>query len=284
MEEEPHSIQKTKKNKENVRVFAKRRRGISNKTVRQRISLHSYSSDHSDETEISDKDHIEQLVTSIEKQLNSKKKTSRHEKNIIVVNYKPVFVGAPRREKSSNSPSKDQARFPTDEECSSATHYSRRRSFTTTSSDGSPFRSSNNQSAKQPSILLDVPDVEDPLQFIEMMYQQLFTEDGRLRSGAEPTAFANCVKQLVNNSRRNSATSSPFRQKSTNFISSRSLQQSRSTLSSSPLLLLNDQLNNFTDEEEEEGETLVQTQIQHHPTTVNKSNDFSRQCVNLVFQ
>jgi hypothetical protein len=40
--------------------------------------------------------------------------------------------------------------------------------------------------------------------FIEMMYQQLFTEDGQLRSEMEPTVLANCVKQIVTQSRRNS--------------------------------------------------------------------------------
>ncbi|CAF4922956.1 unnamed protein product, partial [Rotaria magnacalcarata] len=48
---------------------------------------------------------------------------------------------------------------------------------------------------------LDVPDVEDPLVFIEMMYQQLFTDDGQLRSGAQPTKLADCVKEIVTQSR-----------------------------------------------------------------------------------
>jgi len=49
-----------------------------------------------------------------------------------------------------------------------------------------------------------VPDVDDPLTFIELMYQQMFTEDGQLKAGSEPTAFANCVKQIVTQSRGNS--------------------------------------------------------------------------------
>lgn len=51
---------------------------------------------------------------------------------------------------------------------------------------------------------IDVPDVDDPLTFIELMYQQMFTEDGQLKAGNDPSTFANCVKQIVTQSRRNS--------------------------------------------------------------------------------
>ncbi|UJR30898.1 hypothetical protein I4U23_018408 [Adineta vaga] len=212
-----HQSNSIPKRKDNVRVFVHRRRRLRQQTTkhRKRVFLHSSSSssNNSHETLPSTSNNLEELVTLIENQINNKKDKSRKNKNIIVVNYKPVFINS-RQQKlsetanaSSTSISKPMI-IPTDDDFSSATHYSRRRSLTTTSSDGSPRRSTTSRSHNQQSVSLDLPDVEDPLMFIEMMYQQLFTEDGRLRSGTEPTALAHCVKQIVRNSRRNSMSSS----------------------------------------------------------------------------
>ena len=129
--------------KKSIRVFVQRKR-LSNG-----VSLRSNSTKSNS---------IEQLTSIIEKKLNQTKK----HKNIIVVNYKPVFVRS--REPKPPTPVKEPS----------------------------------------PPVPTDIPDVEDPLMFIEIMYQQLFTEDGQLRSGTEPTAFANRVKQMVTQSRRNS--------------------------------------------------------------------------------
>ena len=135
--------------KKSIRVFVQRKR------LSAGISLKSTSTKSNS---------IEQLTSILEKKLNRKKKNS----NIIVVNYKPVFVRSREQKPTATPPS-------------------------------TPIKTEPRK-----SIPLDVPDVEDPLMFIEMMYQQLFTEDGQLRSGTEPTAFANRVKQIVTQSRRNS--------------------------------------------------------------------------------
>ncbi|CAF4185381.1 unnamed protein product [Rotaria socialis] len=214
------------KRKENVRVFIRRRRCRRTIQRRKPILFQSSSSVNSRETLLSSADNVEELVSFIERKINSKhKKKPRSNKNIIVVNYKPVFVN-PRREKTfrtvkstSSVKPKPKSTLPTDDEFSSATHYSRQRTFTTTSSDCSPLRSMSISSQNPQSVSLDVPDVEDPLKFIEIMYQQLFTEDGRLRNATETVAFAHCVKQIVTNSRRNSTSSSVFtnRSKSTHL-------------------------------------------------------------------
>jgi hypothetical protein len=286
------------KRKENVRVFVRRRQRTTKQ--RKRTVLHSSSSGNSHETIPSPSDNVEELVSLIQQQLNTKQKKSRNNQNIIVVNYKPVFVNS-RQKKSSpitKTPPTSIPKpkiFPTDDDVSSATHYSRRRSFTTTSSDGSPLRSTTSRSRNQQSVSLDVPDVEDPLQFIEMMYQQLFTEDGRLRSGTEPTALATCVKQIVTNSRRNSisssiangSTSSHVKQTNSNtndqqrkfsLSSHHPLIPSRPiSLSSSPRLASNEHFNRFKEddeeeeEEEEEPNTLVQTNSQHQPIKSNNN-------------
>ncbi|CAF1549885.1 unnamed protein product [Rotaria magnacalcarata] len=214
------------KRKENVRVYIRRRRCRRTIQRRKPLPFQSSSSMNSHETILSSADNVEELVSFIERKINSKhKKKSRSNKNIIVVNYKPVFVN-PRREKTSRNVKSTssveptpKSTLPTDDEFSSATHYSRQRTLTTTSSDCSSLRSMSISSQNQQSVSLDVPDVEDPLKFIEIMYQQLFTEDGRLRSATETVAFANCVKQIVTNSRRNSTSSSVFtnRSKSTHL-------------------------------------------------------------------
>lgn len=223
---------------------------------------------------------MEEFLSLMQQQINENEKKSRKNKNIIIVNYKPVFVNSSRTKPSSpvkNPPvlvTKPKI-FPTDDDFSSATHYSRRRSFTTTSSDGSPLRSPANRSRQEQSLSLDVPDVEDPLEFIELMYQQLFTEDGRLRSGTEPAMLANCMKQIVTNSRRNSISSSVnngssghLKQKTLNVpspartLSATYLPVTPSkpiSISSSPQLLPSEQYETFSEEEEEEEpNTIVQ--------------------------
>lgn len=271
-----------RKKKENIRVFVqRRRRGMSKRAFR-------YSSTHSHETisssTTSSSTNMEEFLSLIQQQINDNEKKSRKNKNIIIVNYKPVFVSSPRTKPSSpvKSPpvlvTKPKI-FPTDDDFSSATHYSRRRSLTTTSSDGSPLRSPANRSRQEQSLSLDVPDVEDPLEFIEMMYQQLFTEDGRLRSGTEPAMLANCVKQIVTNSRRNSISSSVANGSSSGHLKQKNLNpppplhQPRTlsatylpmtpskpiSISSSPRLLPSEHYETFSeDEEEEEPNTIVQ--------------------------
>jgi hypothetical protein len=288
----------TSKKKENVRVFVRRRRRLSK--LQKRIYRHSSSSNHSHETIPSSSTNIEELVSLIQRQLNNKQKKSRNKnKNIIVVNYKPVFVNS-RQQKSTKPSSASLPKpkiFPIDDDLSSATHYSRRRSLTTTSSDGSPLRSPTNRSRQEQSISLDVPDVEDPLMFIEMMYQQLFTEDGRLRSGTEPTMLANCVKQIVTNSRRNSisssiangSTSSHSKQKNLNTTPNQQRKfplasyhpftpTKPMSLSSSTRSIPNEQYSTFSEEEEEEEEEEPKTVIQinnQHPT-MKTNTDTSR--------
>lgn len=144
-EDYPRSSKIHSKKKKSIRVFVQRKR------LSHGISLRSTSTKSNS---------VEQLTSILEKKFNRTKKN----KNIIIVNYKPVFVRP--REPKPPIPVKQQP--PT---------------------------------APVPT---DIPDVEDPLMFIEMMYQQLFTEDGQLRNGTEPTAFANRVKQMVTQSRRNS--------------------------------------------------------------------------------
>jgi len=150
MAEEHINPKSTSKKKENIRIFIRRKRllpGILHKSIPSQANS------------------MEQLNSIIEK-------NSRNKKNIIVVNYKPVFVT-----------SRQQKPIPTNDNSSSIP----------------PNKPKSNNSSS-----FDVPDVEDPFVFIEMMYQQLFTEDGKLRSGNEPTVLANCVKQIVTQSRRNS--------------------------------------------------------------------------------
>ena len=279
----------SRKSKEHVRVFV-RRRCHRTTTRPKRPVLRSFSSERSQETIPFQSNQMEELVSMIQKKLNGRKKKSRHEKNIIVVNYKPVFVNSraqrtPPPAKVPANPLPNAKLIPTDDDFSSATHYSRRRSLTTTSSDGSPLRSSRQRSPNQQSLSLDVPDVEDPLMFIEMMYQQLFTEDGHLRSGTEPTALANCVKQIVTNSRRNSISSSVTNRpissqlKQTQANAQRQFSSSQMhhlSPASSPRLISNDQYSSTYSEEEEEEEpnTLVQTTSQ--PTVISKkSTDLS---------
>jgi len=284
----------TSKKKENVRVFVRRRRRTTKH--RKRVFRHSSSSNNSHETISSSSTNVEELVSLIQQQINNKQKKSRNNKNIIVVNYKPVFVNSRQQKstqasKSSLIPIPKPKLYPTDDDFSSATHYSRRRSLTTTSSDGSPLRSTANRSHLQQSVSLDVPDVEDPLMFIEMMYQQLFTEDGRLRSGTEPTVLENCVKQIVTNSRRNSisssiangSTSSHLRHRNTNNTTHQQQKFSTSSyhplipskpisLSSSPCVIPKEHYNTFSEEEEEEDE---EEENEESKTLVKTNTDIS---------
>jgi hypothetical protein len=171
----PSKVMRKKKN--NIRIFVQRKR-LASKIFPKSTSKHSNS--------------IERLTSIIEK--NSK----RNKKSIIVVNYKPVFVRSrpekPKHveEKSPQTPPPSPNRW-----------YNKTTSVP--SSDNSKINySSSSSSLNRDPIPFDIPDVEDPLMFIEMMYQQLFTEDGQLRSGTEPTAFASRMKQIVTQSRRNS--------------------------------------------------------------------------------
>jgi hypothetical protein len=154
------------KKKENIRIFVHRKRLHKSNPLQTNKMKH--------------------LTSIIEKNLNLNKKNSRNNKNVIVVNYKPVFVT-----------SRQQKPIPTNDNSSSIP----------------PNKPKSNNSSS-----FDVPDVEDPFVFIEMMYQQLFTEDGKLRSGDEPTVLANCVKQIVTQSRRNSISQ---RKRSSTTLSSR---------------------------------------------------------------
>jgi hypothetical protein len=154
------------KKKENIRIFVHRKRLHKSNPLQTNKMKH--------------------LTSIIEKNLNLNKKNSRNNKNVIVVNYKPVFVT-----------SRQQKPIPTNDNSSSTP----------------PNKPKSDTSAS-----FNVPDVEDPFVFIEMMYQQLFTEDGKLRSGDEPTVLANCVKQIVTQSRRNSISQ---RKRSSTTLSSR---------------------------------------------------------------
>jgi hypothetical protein len=158
------------------------------------------------------------------------KNSKRNKKNIIVINYKPVFVRprpTPINENSPSTPPPSPNRW-----------FNKK---TTPSSDPSK----TNYLSNRESIPLDVPDVEDPLVFIEMMYQQLFTEDGQLRSGTEPTIFANRMKQIVTQSRRNSMVHR-------DSLSSNIHQQSYSSFSSSS------RFPRYTFSEDEEPHTVLQ--------------------------
>lgn len=249
MERYENSSPRVKRKKENVRVFLNHRRPISNRRFRRRTHQ-SQSSERSDETSSLQSDSIEQLVGSIKKQLRNYDKSSSRRKNVIVVNYRPVFVDT-RRLKKQGRHQQEETNLPKHKE-------SRRRN--------------SDSSVKPSSMDLNVPDVEDPLQFIELMYQQLFTEDGRLRRPTEPSILANCVKQIVNHSRRNSM-SSPLRQKTNSSSSLARSNLSISTMSSSQFLTLNDQFNSFGEEEnddDDQAETLVQTHTQQLQTELNK--------------
>ncbi|CAF1377602.1 unnamed protein product [Rotaria sordida] len=299
------------KKKKSIRVFIPRRQRTVKRGKRM-FSHISSSSINSHKTIASSSNNVQELVSLIEQKINNKKNKSRHKKNIIVVNYKPVFVNC-YKDKSFQNPkstsnSKSQTKsIHTNNDFSSSNHYGRKSSFTTatttTTSNGSPLRSMSNSSQYQQPLSLDVPDVEDPLKFIEIMYQQLFTEDGRLRSEAEPLAFANCVQQIVTNSRKNS-TSSAFSNRSTsshlkpvNFdtnyqqrkFSSPSnhhphhMQTPRATsLSSSPHNILNEHYDTYSEEEDEETQTFMQTNNPHK--IIKSDNDISRKNTNNHLQ
>ncbi|CAF3489489.1 unnamed protein product [Rotaria sp. Silwood1] len=284
--------------KKSIRVFIRRRR----RTIKRgkRRFLHTSSSINSHKPMSSSSNNVQELVSLIEKKINNKQNKFRHKKNIIVVNYKPVFVNTHKEQScqntksTSNSTSRTKSTH-TDDDFASTNHYSRQPSITTITSDCSPLRAMSNSSHYQRSFSLDVPDVEDPLKFIEIMYQQLFTEDGRLRSETEPLAFANCVQQLVTNSRRNSV-SSAFTNRSTSsylkhvnhntnyqqrkFSSSSNhhhhhKQSSKATsLSSSPHIILSEHYDTYSEEEEEETRTFMRTNNQQQ--IIKNDNDVPR--------
>ncbi|CAF0940121.1 unnamed protein product [Rotaria sp. Silwood1] len=284
--------------KKSIRVFIRRRR----RTIKRgkRRFLHTSSSINSHKPMSLSSNNVQELVSLIEKKINNKQNKFRHKKNIIVVNYKPVFVNTHKEQScqntksTSNSTSRTKSTH-TDDDFASTNHYSRQPSITTITSDCSPLRAMSNSSHYQRSFSLDVPDVEDPLKFIEIMYQQLFTEDGRLRSETEPLAFANCVQQLVTNSRRNSV-SSAFTNRSTSsylkhvnhntnyqqrkFSSSSNhhhhhKQSSKATsLSSSPHIILSEHYDTYSEEEEEETRTFMRTNNQQQ--IIKNDNDVPR--------
>ena len=217
-----------RKKKENIRVFVQRKRLSASYTPKSNS--------------------MEKLTSIIGTKLDKNKQ------NIIVVNYKPVFMNS-HKEKPQ----------PTSTETSSFTSpVHRRTSMSTPSSE----QSKTTPLLHRKSTSLDVPDVEDPFMFIEMMYQQLFTDDGQLRSGAEPTAIANCVKQMVTQSRRNSIAHrdslSPnihhHHQKSSPISFPHSMPSKRTSLSTSPRFM------HHTFNEEEESHTLT-----HGNRTTNTS-------------
>ena len=273
------------KSQEHVRVFSRRRHRRRTVHHRKRQPRRSSSHERSYETLPSRSDKIEELVAMIRHELNRKQKKCQRDKNIIVVNYKPVFMNSGSANVAPAATPKQPPKsklIVTDDDFSSATHYSRRRSLTTTSSDGSPLRSTRNRSPNQQSLSLDVPDVEDPLMFIEMMYQQLFTEDGHLRNGTEPTVLANCVKQIVTNSRRNSISSSSTTTangsmashvKQTNTNSNHQLTTPSKLLpvssSSSSDHRKDTSSEEKDDDEDEESSTLVQRNGQHSSMKAN---------------
>ena len=183
------------KKKEHIRIFVQRKRLLPG-------ILHKFIPSKSNS--------LERLSSVVRKNLNTNKK------NVIVVNYKPVYVDSPRRKTKPTlaSPVPDD----------------RPRSLTVTPTFDNPSYHSNNN---RQSVSFDVPDVEDPFMFIEMMYQQLFTEDGQLRSETESKVLADCVKQIVTHSRRNSMAHRDSI--STNIHLQKLSMQSKSTsLSSSP--------------------------------------------------
>ena len=295
----PSSISKEK---ENVCTFSRPRPRTSK--YRKRKSPCLSSSSNSFETVSSSSDHMQGLPSLMQRQVNNtQQRRCRKNKHVIVVNYKPIFINSRHKKSSQNSRStpvtvSKPRRIPIDDNFSLASHYDRRCSLTTTSSDGSPLHSTSNRSHDHQSITLDVPDVEDPLMFIELMYQQLFTEDGRLRSGTKATTLANCVKQIVTNSRRNSLSSSiankspsshlkhmnlnrSHQQRKFSSPSNHHLSSSKSaSLCSSPRLIPGEYNSTFSEEkdeeeeEEEESHTLRQTNNYH--STVQTNTDVSK--------
>jgi hypothetical protein len=210
------------KKKKNIRIFIRRKR-LSSVVLRKSSLPHSKI--------------VKELTSIIEKSLNINKKKSSTNKNVIVVNYKPVFIK-----------SRQSKPIPTPVTLPSTTNNNQRCNLTTPSSGTASFPSKTNRTPNPQSVSFDVPDVEDPLMFIEMMYQQLFTDDGQLRSETEPEALANCFKQIVTHSRRNSMVHR-------DSISTNVHQQKRSStsLSSSSRFIPS-----LYSEEEEEPDTLLQ--------------------------
>ncbi|CAF3417903.1 unnamed protein product [Rotaria sp. Silwood1] len=225
------------KKKEHIRIFVQRKH-LSHSILHKSISTKART--------------IEHLTSAIKKQLNINKKKLRSNKNIIVVNYKPVFVHS-RQQKSTES--KTIRTCPsTNEKFSSITHHSRQSSVPTMLN-----QSKTNHTLNRESFSFDVPDVEDPLLFIEMMYQQLFTEDGKLRSETEPIVLANRVKELITKSRRNSMvrrdslTSNVHQDKRLLTPFTHSMSSKRTSISSPSFLT------NTFDKEEEEFNLLLLT-------------------------
>ena len=190
------------KKKKNIRIFVQRKRlsaGILHKSVPSKSTS------------------LEKLTSVIEEYLNIKQKNSPNNKKTIVINYKPVVVNS-RRQKSTGL--KTQVSSTTTDKFSSTYDNDRRSSMEASSIlENSSFCPKSAGTFNQESSSFEIPDVEDPLMFIELMYQQLFTEEGQLRSEGKRKILANCVQEFVTRSRRNSmvprdsATSNSYQRK-----------------------------------------------------------------------
>lgn len=163
--------------KENIRVFVQRKR-----LVNHRLQAKS--------------NNFDQFTSYIEKHLNTNKKCFRNNKNIVIVNYKPVYMNS-RQSKVKPAGTSSLPVNTISATTQTNQSFAKKSTINSTSLPTNP--------TKNPQLIpYDVPDVDDPLVFIEMMYQQLFTDDGQLRSETEPSVLANRVKEMITQSRRNS--------------------------------------------------------------------------------
>ncbi|CAF0970393.1 unnamed protein product, partial [Didymodactylos carnosus] len=233
----------------------------------------------SEESLTTENNEIHQLTNLIESQI-SMRNAKHRKRHIIVINYKPVFFNTPEGSKkdqklsqslptklfqtevnelkrSSTLPSVTLPRSgivsPTDEDLSSEIKNppKRRRSRTglTTSSD---------TSLQQQSHSFDLPDVDDPRLFIDMIYTQIFDETGKLRQEVvqEPEEVIDYVRQCVDGYRRNSMK----RDSITSFCSNKSTTSSyrkHSLLRRSK----NKEYVTWSEEEEQQQQTPLQNRL-----------------------
>ena len=203
----------------------------ANTQIRVFISPHRRSRHVSNGRLRSNSSEFQRFIGSLRKDFQQNENSFKTKKNIFVVNYKPMFVTHEKEEKKIVPPAP---------------------------------KLSNPPMSSQ-----DLPDAEDPLVFIEQMYQQLFTEDGQLRHETETNHFANRFKQMVTNSRRNSSvhresiTSSNHQQKSSTpsswFHHNGSMPSSRF-------------VSNAVSEEEEEEEEEEKTETMRHSQPLNSTS------------
>ncbi|CAF1474773.1 unnamed protein product [Adineta steineri] len=229
----PHFIPKKK---ENIRVFVQRKRS----------SFQSNS--------------FRKFISTTEKQLNMNKKYFRNNKNTILINYKPIFIN-----------SDQQKSIPTYSSIKNNLPSSTVNNTMTTSPP--PDSDKINRTLNQQSVSFDVPDTEDPFVFIESMYQQLFTEDGQLRNGTEPAVLADCVKQIVTHSRRNSIVHrDPI---FSNVYQRKSSMPSKRTSVSSSIHLIPDIFSEEEEEYDEEQESHITQQTNRLDNTSQRSSKHS---------